>query len=139
MDHGREAHVRLVIARRNPPERLQLAKEVLNQVAPAVHHLVIHDLAPTARLGRDHRNRAPRVQLGPKPVIVESLVPDQRRDRNTGQQRWRRNTVVPLTRKKNKAHQIAQPIHQHGDLGCQTPARAADGLRRTPFFAPVPC
>src|SRR3712207_455540 len=139
MDHSREARVGFVVARRNPSEALQLAKEVLDQVTPAVHGKIALDAPPAARLGRNHRNRAPVIQLGSQPIIVKRLVGDQRRDLGLTKQRRNRDAVVPLTRHKDKAHQIAKRVHQRHDLARQTATRAADRLILSPPFAPVPC
>jgi hypothetical protein len=44
---------------------------------------------------------------------------------------------MPLARRQDEAHQIAQGIDHGHNLGRQAAARAADGLILSPPFAPL--
>jgi hypothetical protein len=72
-------------------------------------------------------------------VAVESLVGDQSREIEAGDERLDADAVVTLAGQQDEARQIAQGIDQSHDLGRQPAARLADGLILSPPFAPVPC
>lgn len=107
-------------------------------MTPLVHLLVIGNLFCPPVIGWDHSQGSAFVQLGSQPVGIESLVTDEGVKIDPIDHRFNAHAVMALSRQKNKAHQIAQRIHQGDDLGGQAASRAADGLMPGPPFAPGP-
>ena len=68
MDGGGEADVGFVIAGGDATELLEIAEEVLDQVAPAIDREVAGDRADAVGLGRDDGRRPSVVQVGADPV-----------------------------------------------------------------------
>src|SRR3546814_3813089 len=77
MKRGGVAGVGLVVARGDAAELLDLLEEVLDQMAPFVHLLIVGDGAGAAGVREDHGERAALVQGGSQGVAVEGLVGDQ--------------------------------------------------------------
>src|SRR5919112_272741 len=107
MDHHREARVCFVVTGGNAAELLDLAEEVLDQMAPLVHLEVAGDWGDPIGFGRDHGNRAPVVQLGAEPVAVEGFVRQQGGEVEIGQKRGDTHAVVPLPRQQDEPHESA--------------------------------
>ena len=139
MDHGTEAVIGLVVARGNAPEFFELAEEVFDEMAPAIHVKVARDGARSVGLGRDHGCRAALIEFGTQPIHVEGPVGQQRREIEVLDERCHPDAVVALARQEHEAHQIAERIDECHDLGRQAAARAPDGLRLSPPLAPLPC
>ena len=118
MDHGFEAFVCFVIARGDAAEFLDLAKAILDQMSPLVHLEVARNAPGPVGLGRDHRHRAPLVQIGADHVAVEGLVRQQGREVEILEKRGNTNAVVSLSRQQDEAREIAQRIDHSDDLGC---------------------
>ncbi len=108
-------------------------------MAPGIHVDVAIDFALSVLLWRDNGGGASLLQFGPYPIDVESLVREQGFEVDRLDQRGNTNAVMALTRQKNKAHEIAERVHQRDNLRRQPAPRAADGLIASPPFAPVPC
>src|SRR3546814_6256666 len=138
MKRGGGAGVVLVLARGDAAELLDLLEEVLDQMAPFVHLLIVGDGAGAAGVREDHGERAALVQGGSQGVAVEGLVGDQGVEVEPRDQRRDTDAVVALAGQEHEAHQIAQRVDQSHDLGGQAAARAADGLISSPPFAPPP-
>lgn len=117
MDDGFEALVGFVIARGDAAESLDLAEEVLDQMAPLVHLEVAGNASGPVGLWRYHGHRAPVVQIGADHVAVEGLVRQQGGEVEILQKRGNTNAVVSLSRQQDEAHEIAQRIDQGDDLG----------------------
>jgi len=132
MDHRREARIGFVVTGGDAAELLNLAEEVLDQMAPLVHLEVAGDCGDPIGFGRDHGNRAPVVQLGAEPVAVEGFVRQQGGEVEIRQKRGDTGAVVSLARQQDEPHEIAQRIDQRDDLGRQATARTPDGLRLGP-------
>ena len=139
MDHRREARVGFVVAGGDAAESLDLAEEVLDQMAPLVPLDVAGNVGGPVALWRDHRHRAAVVQIGAQGVAIESLVRQQGGEVEILQKRGDTHAIVPLPRQQDEAYEIAQRINQSDDLGRQATARTPDGLILGPPFAPVPC
>jgi len=122
MDGGLVAGVGFVVARGDATELFDFLEEVLDQVAPFVHFPVIWDCSGSTGIGRDDGQRASLVQLSPEPVTVKGLIADQRVEGDATKQRCHADTVVPLARQQNEAHEIAERIDERDDLGRQTAA-----------------
>lgn len=78
------------------------------------------------------------VQLGDDPIRIESLVGDQRPERDILDQRGDAHRVVALSRQKHEANQIAESIGESQNLGRPTALGLAYGLALSPPFAPWP-
>ena len=139
MYHGGEAVVGFVVACGDATELLEIAEEILDQMAPLVHGEVAGDVTRPVGLGRDDGDGASVVQLGADPVDVEGLVGKQGVEVDVGDQRRDADAVVTLTRQQDEARQSAERIDQRHDLGRQPAARSADGLILSPPLAPAPC
>lgn len=85
MDHGAEAGVGFVVARRDAAKLFEIPEEVFHEMAPAVLSEVARDGVFAVGLGRDIREGAATVQFGTDPVDVEGLVAQAER-----QSRFRR-------------------------------------------------
>jgi hypothetical protein len=138
VDHGGEALIGFVAAHGHSLELLQLAKEVLDQMALLVDVLVnfARPLAPGHL--RDADLGAALVQLLDDPVGVKRLVGDQALERDALDQGRHADRVMALARQQDKAHQVAQGVRQRQDLGRQAAAGLADGLASGRPFAPWP-
>src|SRR5512143_50506 len=117
MDHGGEALVGFVVARGDAAELLDLAEEILDQMAPLVHLEVAGNASSPIDLWRYHGHRASVVQIGADHVAVEGLVRQQGGEVEILQKRSNTNAVVPLSRQQDEAHEMAQRIDQGDDLG----------------------
>jgi len=118
---------------------LREQKKVFDQMAPFVHFGIMRDTPGAVGLGRDDRCSAAFIEVGAQPVVVESLVADQRLKIETGDQRLDTDTVVALAGQKHEANEIAEGVDKDHDFGGQAATRAAYGLILSPPFAPVPC
>ena len=138
MDHGLEALVGFVAAQGEALELLQLAGEVLDQVAPSVEVAVDGAWRQASRvLGDDHLGAA-FIQLSDDPVRVEGRVGDQSLERDVLDERGDPNRVMALARQQHEADQVAQGLGERQDLGGQAALGLADGLAFSPPFAPWP-
>src|SRR3954462_15156851 len=138
IDHGFEALIGLVGAHGNALELLELAEEVLDQMAPFVHFGVDLERGGTARMLRDHDLGAALVEVGNDLVAVESRVGDQGTEFDTLDQ-WRDpDSVEALSGQQHKADEIAESVGEGQDFCRHAAFGAADGLARSPPFAPCP-
>src|SRR5256885_7046325 len=71
-------------------------------------------------------------------IGVERFVGDQGIEVDAIEQRRNTDRIEALSRQKDKAHQVAQGIGQRQDFGRHAAFGAADGLARSPPFAPCP-
>ena len=115
-----------------------MAEEVLDQMAPFVHFVIMRDAPGSVGLGRDDRCGPALIEVGTQPVVVEGFVADERRKIEAGDQRLNTDAVVTLTGQKDEANEIAESVNQGHDFGSQAATRAAYGLTLSPPFAPVP-
>src|SRR4029450_10794554 len=108
-------------------------------MAPFVHFGIMSDAPGAIGLGRDNRCSVAFLELGAQPVVVESLVTDERLKIETGDQRLDADAVVALAGQQHEANEVTEGVDQGHDFGGQTATRAAYGLILSPPFAPVPC
>ena len=71
-------------------------------MAPFVHFGIMRDASGPIGLGRDNRCSSAFIEVGAQPVVVESLVTDERRKIETGDQRLDADAVVTLSGKRTK-------------------------------------
>lgn len=94
-----------------------MAEEVLDQVAPFVHFVIMRDAPGPVGLGRDDRCGPAFIEVGAQPVVVEGFVADERRKIEAGDQRLNTDAVVTLTGQKDEANEIAESVDQGHDFG----------------------
>src|ERR1700754_685129 len=81
---------------------------------------------------------AARIEIGDDGVCVEGLVGDQGA-KGDAVDEWRHaNRVEAMSWQQLKAHEVAQRIGQRQNLGRHAAFGTADGLARSPPFAPCP-
>src|SRR5580692_8674028 len=139
MDHRREAFIGFLVACGHSTELFEVAEEIFDEMAPAVHMIVARDGLGAIGFWRNDRHGAAFVQRGAQPIGVEGFVGKQRVEVDILDQGLDADTVMTLARHQDEAHQVTQRIDQRHDFGCQTAARPADGLILSPPFAPAPC
>src|ERR1700731_5011383 len=138
MDHRLEALIGFVGTHRDTLELLELAEEVLDQMAPFVHLGVDLERGGTARMLRNHDLGATLVELGDDVGAVEGLVGEQCAEFDPLDQRRDADGIEALPRQQDESHQIAERVGEGQDLGRHAALGAADGLARSPPFAPCP-
>src|SRR5215210_4624987 len=107
-------------------------------MTPFVHFGVDLEWGSAARMLCDHDLGAAPVEIGDNVIAVEGHVGDQGAEFDALDQGRDPNRVEALSRQQHKAHEIAQSIGEGQDLGRQAAPGAADGLARSPPFAPCP-
>ena len=139
MYHRGKARVGFFVSRGDAPELLEIAEEILDEMAPFVHREVARDRAHPIGLGWNDGHGASAVQFGADPVDVEGLVGQQGLEVDTLDQRRNADAVVALAGKQQEARQVAERIDERDDFRRQPASRSADGLISSPPLAPVPC
>jgi hypothetical protein len=136
VDHRLEAAVCLVTSHCYAFEFLQLAEEILDQVAPFVDVLVDVERFGAPLMLRDDDLRPAFVQVFDDPVGIESLVGDQAAEFDTLDQGRDADGVEAVAGQQDKPHQIAERVGQREDFGGPATLRLPDGLILGPPFAP---
>jgi hypothetical protein len=136
IDHGLEAAVCLVTSHCDAFEFLQLAEEVLDQVAPFVDVLVDIERLGTPLMLRDDDLRAALVEVLDDPVGIKSLVGDQAAEFDILDQGRDADGVEAVAGQKDKPHQVPERVGQREDFGGPATLRLADSLVLGPPFAP---
>ena len=137
--HRGKARVGFFVSRGDAPELLEIAEEILDEMAPFVHREVARDRAHPIGLGWNDGHGASAVQFGADPVDVEGLVGQQGLEVDPLDQRRNADAVVALAGKQQEARQVAERIDERDDFRRQPASRSADGLILSPPLAPVPC
>jgi hypothetical protein len=136
VNHRLEAAVCLVAAHRYAFEFLQLAEEILDQVAPFVHVRVNVERLGAPLMLRDDDLGLACVQLFDDPVGIKSLVSDQAAEFEVLDQGRDADGVKAMAGEQDEAHQIPKRVGQREDFGGPAALRLADGLTFGPPFAP---
>ena len=121
MDEGGKALVGLVVACGDPAVLLEIAEPVPDQVAPSLQGEVARNRCLAVRPGRDHRASPALVEFSPQAVAVETLVADQGVKGDALDQGRHAEAVVALPGQQNKAHQVAEHVHQGNPLVVRPP------------------
>jgi hypothetical protein len=138
MDHSCEAVIGFVGSQSDAFELFEPAEEALDQVTPFVHLHVDGERCAAARMLGDDDFGAARIEIGDDGVCVEGLVGDQGAKGDTVNE-WRNaNRVEAMSWQQLKAHEVAQGIGQRQNLSRHAAFGTADGLTRSPPFAPCP-
>jgi hypothetical protein len=103
MDDSGEAGVGFVVARGNAAELLDLAEEVLDQMAPLVHLEVAGNVGGPVGFGRDHGPGAPLVHVRADRIGIESFVGEQGGESEMLQKRGDADAVMSLPRQQDEA------------------------------------
>src|SRR6202171_6761292 len=138
MDHRLEALIGFVGAHRDTLELLELAEEVVDEMAPFVHLGVDLERGGAARMLRNHDLGAPLVEVGDDVVAVEGLVGDRGAKLDAVDERRDADSIEALSRQQDESDEIAERVGEDQDLGRHAPLGAADGLALSPPFAPCP-
>jgi len=138
VDHRFEAAVCLVASHCDAFEFLQLAEEVLDQVAPFVNVLVDIERLGAPLMLRDDDLRSALVQVFDDPIGIESLVGDQAAEFDVLDQGRDADGVKAMAGQQDEPHQVSERVGQREDFGGPAPLRLADGLILSPPFAPCP-
>src|SRR5215217_6501917 len=86
----------------------------------------------------DHHLSAACIEIGDQGIAVECRVTDQRAECDPVDERRHANRVEALPWQEHKAHEVAERVRERQDLGGQAAFGAANGLARSPPFAPCP-
>jgi hypothetical protein len=136
VDHRLETAVCLVASHCNAFEFLQLAEEILDQVAPFVDVLVDIERLGAPLMLRDDDLRPAFVQVFDDPVGIKSLVGDQTTEFDVFDQGRDADGVKAMAGQKDEPYQIPERVGQREDFGGPAALRFADGLILGPPFAP---
>ena len=136
VDHGLETAVCLVGSHCYAFEFLQLAEEILDQVAPFVDVLVDIERLGAPLMLRDYDLRLALVHVFDDPVGIKSLVSDQAPEFEVLDQGRDADGVKAMAGEQNEPHQIPKRVGQREDFGGPAALRLADGLIFGPPFAP---
>src|SRR4051794_25794927 len=107
-------------------------------MAPFVHFGVDLERDGAARMLCDHDLSAALVKIGDNIIAVEGHIGDQGAKFDALDQRRDPDRIEALSGQQHKADEIAQGIGEGQDLGRHAALGAADGLARSPPFAPCP-
>src|SRR3954463_6632179 len=107
-------------------------------MAPFVHLGVDLERGGAARMLRDHDLGSALVEIGDNIIAVEGHIGDQGAKFDALDQRCDPDGVEALSGQQDEADQIAQSIGEGQDLGRHAALGAANGLARSPPFAPCP-
>ena len=141
MNASEEVYGGLVVAGRNRAVLLELAIEVLHEVARFVHFLVVEALNLSITLGRNDELFSCRKQRRDDALIgIESLVCQQGVGLHLGQKRVGTFQIMGLPRSQKEGQRIAQGIDHGMDFRAQSAFAAPDRLVFAVFFwAPALC
>jgi len=136
VDHRLETAVCLVASHCYALEFLQLAEEVLDQVAPFVNLLVDVERLGAPLMLRDYDLRLTLVHVFDDPVGIKSLVSDQAAEFEVLDQGRNADGVKAMAGEQDEPHQVPKRVRQREDFGGPAALRLADGLIFGPPFAP---
>jgi hypothetical protein len=136
VDHRLETAVCLVASHCYALEFLQLAEEVLDQVAPFVNVLVDVERLGAPLMLRDYDLRFALVHVFDDPVGIKSLVRNQAPEFEVLDQGRDAYGVKAMAGQQDEPHQVPKRVGQREDFGGPAALRLANGLIFGPPFAP---
>ena len=136
VDHRLETAVCLVAPHCDALEFLQLAEEILDQVAPFVNVRVDVERLGAPGMLRDYDLRLSFVHVFDDPVGIKGLVGDQTTEFDVFDQGRDADGVKAMAGEQDESHQIPKCVGQRKDFGGPAALRLADGLIFGPPFAP---
>src|SRR5215211_9094387 len=86
----------------------------------------------------DHDLGAACIEIGDQGIAVESGIGAQRPEGEPVDERRHAHRIEALPGQEHEAHEVAERVGERQDLGGQAAFGAADGLARSPPFAPGP-
>ena len=135
MDAGEEVSGGLVVAGRNRSVLLELAIEVLDEVARLVQFLVVEALNLSITLGRnDERFSCRKQRLDDTLIGIESFVCQQRVGLHLGQKYVGTLQIMSLPRSQEEGQRISKGVDHGMDFGAQSAFAAPDRLVFAVFF-----
>ena len=129
----------LVVTRGDSPEMLELVEETLNQIAFAVEGEIACARGFSVGFGWDDWDDRSIVESGDEGVGVEGLVGDQSAGIDGFDERFSASQIVILARAEHHLDGIAVGFDERVNLGGQSAAGSAVGLRAVFFWAPALC
>ena len=139
MNAGEERLGEFVVARGDGPEMLERVEETLDEIAFAVEGEIARTRGFSVGFGWDDRGDRSIVEGGDEGVGVEGLVGDQSAGRDGFDQRFGASEIVILAGAEPHLDRIAKSVDERVNLGRQSAAGSADGLRAVFFWAPALC
>lgn len=138
--HGRqEISSELVITCSDTAVMLDFVPEALGEITFAVERKIAVALLLSVFPWRDHwGDGSPSERLDQR-IGVVGLVADKSARIGSFEERFRGGQIMRLSWCQHQVERIAQGINEHVDLGAQSSARFADGLRAVFFRAPALC
>ena len=139
LNTGEERLGEFVVTRGDGPEMLERVKETLDEIAFAVEGEIARARGFSVGFGGDDGGDRSIVEGGDEGVGVEGLVSDQSAGIDGFDQRFGTSEIVILARAEHHRDRIAEGIDERVNLGSQSAAGSADGLRTVFFWAPALC
>ena len=139
LNPGEENLGELVVTRGDCPEMLELVEETLNEIAFAVKGEVAGARDFSVGFGWDDWDDGSIVEGGDEVVGVECLVGDQSAGIDGFDERFSASQILILARAEHHLDRIAEGIDERVNLGGQSAAGSADGLRTVFFWVPALC
>ena len=136
---GEENLGELVVTGGDGPEMLELVEETLNEIAFAVEGEVARARGFSVGFGWDDWDDRSIVEDGDEGIGVERLVGDQSAGIDGFDERLSASQIVILARAEHHLDRIAEGVDERVNLGGQSAAGSADGLRTVFFWAPALC
>ena len=118
---------------------LERVEETLDEIAFAVEREITGTRDLSVGFGWDDGGDRSIVEGGDEGVGVEGLVGDQGTGIGGFDQRLGASEIVILARAEHHLDRIAEGIDERVNLGGQSAAGSADGLRTMFFWAPALC
>ena len=139
MNPGEENLGELVVTRGDGSEMLEQVEETLDEIAFAVEGEVARAWGFSVGFGWDDRGDRSIVEGGDEGVGVERLVGDHSAGIDGFDQRFGTGEIVILAWAELHLDRIAEGVDERVNLGGQSAAGSADGLRTVFFLAPALC
>ena len=139
LDAGEENLGELVVTRGDGAEMFELVEEPLDEIAFAVEGEVALARGFSVGFGWDDWDDRSSVEGADEGVGVEGLVGDQSAGIDGFDERLSASQIVILARAEHHLDEIAEGVDERMNLGGQSAAGSADGLRAVFFWAPALC
>ena len=139
MNAGEERLGEFVVARGDGPEMLERVEETLDEIAFAVEGEVAPTRGFSVGFGWDDWDDRSSVEGADEGVGVEGLVGDQSAGIDGFDESFSASQIVILARAEHHFDGIAEGVDERMNLGGQSAAGSADGLRAVFFWAPALC
>ncbi len=125
MDGGSESHVGFVVTGGDSPEYYDFLEQILGQVVPFVHLLIIGNFFAPTGVEQDSRQYAALVWLDTQPGVVKGALAGEYARPEAAQQRFSDEPLVALPGRGTKRARLASA----SIVACQEAALRADIVR----------